>query len=104
MVQEKHYELVERASEFALADHSRFDRLAYAMRVLAILRPGLKVVLYEAVHGMRIERGRKHGHPGSHLACVGIPKHASRAHIAVGLAQLTQRDRVPYLLDVLLGA
>ncbi len=100
---DKKYEVVERKIGRALRDDSAFDRLAFAMRALDVLKPkNMKVVVYERIDDMHIERGRElRLGPSGSWATVGIPRHASREHIAVSLAELTGRSGVPYLIDVL---
>jgi hypothetical protein len=87
---DKHIEILERQQRYELRDHGRFDRLAFAMRALDILRPPkMKVVVYERVRELRIEQGIDHERgPDATWAMVGIPPHASREHIAYELAKL----------------
>ncbi|MCA9625846.1 MAG: hypothetical protein KC731_42780, partial [Myxococcales bacterium] len=80
--------------------------VAFAMRALAILRPArLQVVVYQGTRELRVERGpRSHaaGPAGGEWAMVGIPPHASREHIAWGLAELAGVAHVPFMVDLLL--
>lgn len=103
---DKKYEVVERKLGRALRDNSAFDRLAFAMRALDVLKPkNMKVVVYERIDDMHIEQGREDRlGPNGSWAIVGIPRHASREHIAVSLAELTGMTDVPYLIDVLIRA
>ncbi len=84
-------------------DAERFDRLAYAARVLRLLSPrGMTVVLCPGTERLVVREGK--GLDPSRpprWAMVSIPPDASRAHIAVSLARLAGRHEEPYLLDVL---
>ena len=104
--EKKPFQLVVEQHDYTLRDPSRFNRLDYAMRALEILKPkGMKIVVYERIGQMRIERGPEPRRgPEASWASVGIPPHASREHIAVGLAELAGVSNMPYMLDVLLRA
>lgn len=102
---EKHHEVRSEDRGYEHVSGESFDRIAFAMRALAILRPPkMKVVVYERCERFHVERGRdlRRG-PGASFALVGIPRHASRAYIAYRLAELTGAVDVPYLLPVLLA-
>ena len=104
---EKRYEIVEtRERGFEARDESDFDRIAFAMAILERLRPkNLKIVVYENGRELRIERGRDFDRgPRAEWATVGIPRHASRAHIAFRLAELVGRAEVPFVVDSLLAS
>jgi hypothetical protein len=83
-----------------------FDRLAFAMRALRILRPrGLSVVVCEGTWDLRVERGRDWARgAAAEWALVAIPPDATRAAIALALADLTGLGRDPFVIDVLIGA
>jgi len=81
-----------------------FDRIAFAMRLLRVLRPPhLRIAVYERYHELKVERGRDLAN-GPSWAMVGIPPHASREHIALALAELAGVARVPFLVDLLATA
>jgi hypothetical protein len=71
-------------------DPSEFDRIAFAMRALRILRPKrMKVAVYPAVSTLQVASGREYGRgDGAMWAMVGIPPRASREHIAYALVEL----------------
>jgi hypothetical protein len=96
-------EFEERQFGRAWRDDTVFDRVAYAMRALDMLKPKhLKVVVYQRIDDMHIEQGRElRDGPNARWAVVGIPPHASREHIAVGLARLAGVAHIPYMIDVL---
>ena len=82
---------------FAGSDED-FDRIAFAMRALAVLEPTLRVAVYEG-RSLEVERGRP---SGPRWAMVSIPKDASRAHIAWALADLAGVAHKPWMIDTLL--
>lgn len=87
-------------------DTERFDRLAYAARILRLLAPrDMTVVICPGKDSLTVREGREHvpGRP-PRWAMVSIPPDASRAHIALSLARLTGRLEEPYLVDVLTRA
>ncbi|HEU4413118.1 MAG TPA: hypothetical protein VFS43_48200 [Polyangiaceae bacterium] len=87
-------------------DTERFDRLAYAARILRLLAPrDLTVALCPGTERLTVREGREHA-PGRppRWAMVAIPPDASRVHIALALARLTGRHEEPYLIDVLTRA
>src|SRR5688572_15851037 len=83
-------EILERRELPAPRSAEAFDRIAFAMRALDILRPrGMDVVVYEGVSDIRVERGRdpRRGASAS-WATVAIPPHATREHIVYELCAL----------------
>ena len=101
--EDRRYEVVGEQHGYEVVDESPFDRIAFAMHALDILRPaGLRIVVYERTTDFRVERGREPSRPGEDWAMVGIPPHASRERIAWGLAELAGVDHVPFIIDVIL--
>ena len=100
---EKRFEVVDESHDFELRDAAGFDRIAFAMRALRILRPPkMKVVVYERVRDLHIEKAADlSAGPGRSYAVVGIPPHASREHIAYRLAELAGAEQVPYMVALL---
>jgi hypothetical protein len=84
-------------------DAERFDRVAYATRVLRLLAPrDLTVALCHGAERLVVREGRElDPKRPKRWAIVSIPPDASRAHIAVSLARLAGRHDEPFLLDVL---
>jgi hypothetical protein len=86
-------------------DAASFDRIAFAMRALRLLRPErMTVAVYTSIAPLRVEsmldlRRRD----GSTQTMVGIPKDASREHIAYALAELAGKAGVPYVVELLLA-
>ncbi len=97
------YELRTREVRGDRGVQAAFDRVAFARRVLAILRPEkMSVAVYASSADLHVERGRAWGRgPGSEWAMVAIPGHASRAEIVLALAELSGLARAPFLVDLL---
>ena len=97
-----HLEIVREARRRPRAGAPSFDRIAFACRVLAMLQPPKwSVALYLRGDDFHLDRGRdlRHGQDAI-WATVGIPSSASRAEIAVALAELTGMRDVPFLVDL----
>jgi hypothetical protein len=101
-----HHVFVDEERRFEHHDPEAFDRVAFAMRMLSILRPPrMTVAVYASVGKLCVERGRElASHPDATWAMVGIPPHASRESIAFALADLVGSVRKPFVVDVLLAA
>ena len=85
--------------------HERFDRIAFALRALEILKPpGMTVAVYQSRFALKIERGRDWGGgPGKSWAMVSIPPDATREKIVLALTELSGLPATPWLLDTLLA-
>lgn len=81
--------------EFARSPEQRFDRLAFAIRALRLLRiPNTRVAVFPS-HRLTVDSGRELGAvPGSRWAMVGIPSDASARSIVTALSEiiLTEDD------------
>jgi hypothetical protein len=87
------------------AAREEFDRLAFAMRALQVLRPrATRVAVYPCRSELRVEQGRdlERG-TSARWATVGIPPDASREHIAVALANLAGETETPFMIDSLIA-
>src|SRR5262249_8611503 len=93
----------ERAVRTYEHDDEPFDRVAFAMELLARLRPArMRVAVYERYEELRIEVGRDFGRgEGARWAMLGVPPDASRRHIALAVAELAGVARVPFLVETL---
>jgi hypothetical protein len=83
----------------------QFDRVAFAMQALRVLRPhATKVAVYPCRSRIRVEQGRdlEQG-PDARWATIGIPGDATREMIVVALVELAGAEPAPYLLDTLLA-
>ena len=85
-----------------------FDRTAFALRALELVRPArttspVCVAVCEGAARMRLESGRTWGGArGERWVMLAIPERASRRAIALAVAELA-RVPPPYALDVLLA-
>ncbi len=104
-VHPSHHERVEQRAEVEYQDPSDFDRIAFAMRALDVLRPRrMKVAVYQAASTLNIQSGPTlGGREGAAWAMVGIPPHASREHIAYALAELAGAASIPYAVQAVLA-
>ena len=85
-------------------DPENFDRIAFAMRALDVLRPiRLRIALYRATASMHVEVVNDTSRKGYRIASVGIPDHASAAHIAYALAEIAGVTSVPYAVQMMLA-
>jgi hypothetical protein len=102
MAHRAEWEIEERAEWESSAES--FDRIAFAERALALLRPPPRttVAVCSGATRVRVEAGRTWGKPGESWAMLVVPKDASRRAIALGVAQIAQRS-VPWAFDVLFG-
>lgn len=85
-------------------DDTSFDRLAFAMRAVRLVKPpGMTVAVFEGRKAVRTLKGRSfRGGPDASWGIVSVPPHASRADIAVAVASLADKAEDPYVLDLLL--
>jgi hypothetical protein len=98
--------LLEAELELAEEDDEAFDRFAFAIAALDLLRPPrTRVALCMGSSRMRIESGRAWGRgTGARWAMLSIPARASRRAIALAVAEIARGSGVPWALDVLLTA
>lgn len=97
---------VEERRRFAKTEGiERFDRVAFAIRAIEILKPrGMTVAVYQGRFELRVERGRQWGGaPDATWAMVSVPPDASREEIVFALAELSGTPATPWLLDTLLS-
>lgn len=89
-------------AERAYEAHSTalFDRVAYALELLAILRPRLTVAVYSRARSLEVRRGGVRG-ASEGWATVGVPSSATRESIARALVELSGLEHEPFLLDLL---
>jgi hypothetical protein len=96
-----------RVARFVLVETSseRFDRMAFAERALALVRPpNTRVALCEGRARVVVESGRAWGSArDARWAVLRVPPSASRRAIAVAALALAGPSQHPYALDVLLG-
>jgi hypothetical protein len=79
-----------------------FDRVAFARRVLDVLRPrGVRVLLRDGRHEFVVEQGRLWTADDARWAIVAIPRFASREEITWSLVELIGYTPGPYRFDVM---
>jgi hypothetical protein len=88
----------------------RFDRVAFALRAIDVVRPArTTVAVCEGIHRLRVEAGRAWGKgEDDRWAIVSVPPTASRRSIAMAVLELAAASyghgaAEPYVLDVLLA-
>jgi hypothetical protein len=85
---------------FEARSNESFDRIAYAMRVLGVLRLEMTVAVYPRCRNLVVESGKAPG-DGERWALVGIPPHATRENIVSALLELADARDQPFLGDLL---
>jgi len=83
-----------------------FDRIAFARRALALVRPpSTTVAICAGARNVSVVSGRQWGGaPAERWAVLGIPHDASRRAIAAAVLELTGAGPTrPWALDVLIG-
>jgi hypothetical protein len=90
--------------DLAEEDDDDFDRFAYAVAALDLVRPPrTRVALCTGVSRVRVESGRAWGRgEEARWALLSIPARASRRAIALAVVELARGSRTPWALDVLL--
>ena len=96
--QNSHTIQAERA--FEARSSETFNRIAFAMAVLKVLNPPLRVAVYAGSRQLLVQRGRGLGSEGP-WALFSVPPHATREGIARALAELSGVDEEPFLVDLL---
>ena len=106
---------IEERRRVARDGHEAFDRIAFALRALEILKPrGMTVAVFAGRFDLQVERGRDWGRgPDATWAMVRIPPDASRENIVLALAELCLNadgsatagglPTTPWLLDTLMS-
>jgi len=103
---DSHHAIAYAVRQYERHDPEAFDRLEFAMKTLALLRPRIdRVAVYSSIERLSVQRGRDLRQDGDrNWALVGIPPHASRESIAVALAELAGVAWQPFVIDLLLTA
>ena len=91
---------IEAERQFEARSTESFNRVAYAMLLLRLLKPPLSVAVYGSQRQLRVERGRALGAERA-WALFGVPPHATRESIARALVELSGLEGEPFLLDLL---
>jgi hypothetical protein len=99
-------ERLEEIDEQSQSSTESFDRIAFAERALALVRPPrTTVAICPGSRRVRVEAGRQWGAPlGERWAVLSVPVNASRRAIASAILELGDGSRPrPWALDVLIG-
>ncbi len=97
-------ERIEEVDDASQTSTESFDRIAFAERALALVRPaGTTVAICEGSRRVRVDAGRQWGGAlGQRWAILSVPTNASRRAIAGAVLELGATAR-PWALDVLIG-
>ena len=98
-------ERLEEVDDASQSSTESFDRVAFAERALALVKPpGTTVAICEGARRVRVQAGRQWGGAaGERWAILSIPANASRRAIASAVLELGVGATRPFALDVLLG-
>jgi hypothetical protein len=99
-------ELIEEVDETAQSSTESFDRVAFAERAVALVRPpGTRVAICPGARRLRVQAGRQWGAaPGARWAVLSLPADASRKAIARAILELGDGSVPrPWALDVLIS-
>lgn len=98
-------EYIEQAEDFAESSAESFDRMAFAERAIALVRPRtMTVALCEGSRRVRVEAGKQWGaQPGARWAIVSVPANASRRAITSAVLGLLEGSGKAWALDVLMS-
>lgn len=97
-------ERIEQAEDRAERSAEPFDRIAFAERAIALVRPrNTTVAICEGARRVRIVAGKQWGSaPGSRWAVLSVPRDASRRAIASAVLELHEGASRAWALDVLM--
>lgn len=99
-------EHIEEVDDSAQSSAESFDRVAFAERAVALVRPPrTTVAICVGARRVGVVAGRQWGAtPGSRWAILSVPTNASRRAIASAVLELGDGSvPVPWALDVLIG-
>jgi hypothetical protein len=98
-------ERIEEVDDPVQCSTESFDRVAFAERALALVKPPrMTVAICEGSRRVRVLAGRQWGgEKGERWAILSIPYNASRRAIASAILELGVGPSRPFALDVLLG-
>ncbi|MBS2016632.1 MAG: hypothetical protein JST00_27360 [Deltaproteobacteria bacterium] len=96
-------EVIDEVDDLAQTSTESFDRIAFAERAVALVRPReVTVAICEGSRRVRLTGGRQWGAPEGHRwAMLSVPRDASRRAIANAVLELGALERRPWILDLL---
>ena len=99
------YEVVSELRQFDRSSRGRFDRIAFALRAVELLRPAATTVMVYRSTRLHVQQGRDLRR-GNHArwAMVGVPEDASAESIALALAEIDRVSAGPFVFDLALAA
>jgi hypothetical protein len=99
------YEIVSQLRQFDRSSRGRFDRIAFALRAVELLRPGSTTVIVYRSTRLHVEQGRDLRR-GNHArwAIVGVPTDASAESIALALTEIEGVSSGPFIFDLAMTA
>lgn len=81
-----------------------FDRVAFAERAVALVRPAAtRVAICGGARKLRVETGRQWGKGAGRWAIVEVTPHSSRRAIAHAVLAICEGQAAAWTLDVLMG-
>lgn len=84
---------------FEARSSEAFDRIAFALSVIRLLKPKLNVAVYPRSRHLETTRGGI----AEPWAILGVPPHATRENIVRAVAELSGAVDQPFLVDLLCG-
>lgn len=100
MAERQNSHTIQAERQYEARSTESFNRIAFAMSVLRVLKPALRVAVFARSRQLSIERGRGLGEEGP-WALMGVPPHATRESIVRAVAELSGLESEPFLVDLL---
>jgi hypothetical protein len=99
-------ERVEVSEDLSQVSSESFDRLAFAHRAVALVRPPrTTVAICDGARSVRLDSGRAWGGGhGARWAVLSVPQDASRSAIAHAVLGLADASSKPFALDLLMSS
>lgn len=97
-------ERIEQVDDLSQVSSESFDRIAFAERALALVRPaGTTVAIRQGHRRVSVSAGRQWGaRAGARWAILSVPRDASRRAIASAVLDLISGEPRAWALDVLM--
>ncbi len=99
MAQRSNTHSIEAERRFEARSTEQFDRVAYTLELLEVLKPQLTVGVYGTLRHMHVEQGRLSSK--GPWALFGVPPHATRESIVQAVVELSGVGNAPFLVDLL---
>lgn len=94
------------SEDLAETSSETFDRLAFAHRAVALVRPPRTIVaICDGARAVKLDSGRAWGEGrGARWAVLSVPRDASRSAIARAVLGLADTSSKPFALDLLMAS